>query len=117
MEVFINGKEIQVPEHSSVLDSINISGTAISQLCKDPDMKPIGACRTCLVEIEGVRGYPASCSTPISQGMKISTTGNKLDLIRKSVLELTAGMVHSDKDDYKELSRVMESNSISGQVW
>ena len=48
MEVFINGKEVQVPEHSSVLDSINISGTAISQLCKDPDMKPIGACRTCL---------------------------------------------------------------------
>ena len=117
MEVFINGKEVQVPEHSSVLDSINISGTAISQLCKDPDMKPIGACRTCLVEIEGVRGYPASCSTPISQGMKISTTGNKLDLIRKSVLELTAGMVHSDKDDYKEFSRVMESNSISNQVW
>ena len=54
----INDRAVQVPDGSSVLDAINTSGTYISQLCKDPDMKAIGACRTCLVEIDGVRGYP-----------------------------------------------------------
>ena len=44
----INANPIDVPDGSSVLDAINISGTYISQLCKDPDMKAIGACRTCL---------------------------------------------------------------------
>ena len=51
MEVTVNGKRITLDDGSSVLDAINISGTPISQLCKDPDMKPIGACRTCLVPV------------------------------------------------------------------
>ena len=77
MKVSINGQDLTAPDFSSVLDAINMSGTKISQLCKDPDMKPIGACRTCLVDIEGVRGYPASCSTPLTEGMKISTNGDR----------------------------------------
>ena len=56
----INGKQVTVDDGSTVLDAINRSGSYISQLCKDPDMKPIGACRTCLVQIEGMRGLPAS---------------------------------------------------------
>jgi len=116
-QISINGKEINVPENSSVLDAINISGTPIAQLCKDPDMKAIGACRTCLVEIDGVRGYPASCSTPASEGMKISTKGNQLDFIRKGVLELTAGMVDSNKDDFKELSRTIDANEAAADAW
>ena len=51
----INDRAVEVPDGSSVLDAINTSGTYIPQLCKDPDMKAIGACRTCLVEIDGVR--------------------------------------------------------------
>ena len=81
-QIFINGKEINVPDNTSVLDAINISGTPIAQLCKDADMKAIGACRTCLVEIDGIRGYPVSCSTPASKGMKVSTKGDQLDFIR-----------------------------------
>jgi len=80
-------------------------------------MKAIGACRTCLVEIDGVRGYPASCSTPASEGMKISTKGNQLDFIRKGVLELTAGMVDSNKDDFRELSRTIDANEAAADAW
>ena len=116
-QIFINGKEISVPENSSVLDAINISGTPIAQLCKDPDMKAIGACRTCLVEIDGIRGYPASCSTPASEGMKISTKGDQLNFIRKGVLELTAGMVDSNKEDFRELSRTIDVNRATADTW
>ncbi len=116
-QIFINGKEISVPENSSVLDAINISGTPIAQLCKDPDMKAIGACRTCLVEIDGIRGYPASCSTPASEGMKISTKGDQLNFIRKGVLELTAGMVDSNKEDLRELSRTIDANRATADTW
>ena len=116
-QIFINGKEISVPENSSVLDAINISGTPIAQLCKDPDMKAIGACRTCLVEIDGIRGYPASCSTPASEGMKISTKGDQLNFIRKGVLELTAGMVGSNKEDLRELSRTIDANGATADTW
>ena len=51
----INGKQVTVNDGSTVLDAVNQSGAYISQLCKDPDMKPIGACRTCLVQIDGIR--------------------------------------------------------------
>tara|TARA_B100000686_G_scaffold158103_1_gene165841 strand:- start:9588 stop:12272 length:2685 start_codon:yes stop_codon:yes gene_type:complete len=116
-QIFINGKEINVPDNTSVLDAINISGTPIAQLCKDADMKAIGACRTCLVEIDGIRGYPASCSTPASEGMKVSTKGDQLDFIRKGVLELTAGMVDSNKEDLRELSRTIEANGADSGTW
>ena len=60
----INATTVSVPDGATVLDAVNASGTYVPQLCKDPDMQPIGACRTCLVQIEGTRGFPASCSVP-----------------------------------------------------
>ena len=67
----VNGRDVQVPENSSVLDAVNASGAYVSQLCKDPDMKPLGACRTCLVQIDGTRGFTASCSLPAVEGAKV----------------------------------------------
>ena len=89
----INNQPVQVPEGASVLDAINASGTYISQLCKDLDMKPIGACRTCLVQIEGMRGFPASCSVPAGEGLLVWTDTPEVRRIRTGVLELTLGMV------------------------
>jgi formate dehydrogenase alpha subunit len=89
----INNQPVQVSDGASVLDAINSSGSYISQLCKDPDMKPIGACRTCLVQIEGMRGFPASCSIPAREGMVVWTDTPEVRRIRTGVLELTLGMV------------------------
>ena len=61
IHLMLDGQKVSIKEGQSVLDVINVSGTFIPQLCKDPDMKPIGACRTCIVEIDGIRGMPASC--------------------------------------------------------
>ena len=117
----INANQIEAPEGSSVLDVVNISGTYISQLCKDPDMKAIGACRTCLVQIEGVRGYPASCSTPASDGMKIWTDTPELDSIRRGVVELTLSMVGENvqdgPSDFQELSVAANHYNIDKSRW
>src|SRR6266487_2279947 len=74
LQMTIDGHTVAMPPGSSVLDAINQSAIYIPQLCKDPDQKARGACRTCLVEIEGVRGFPASCTTPCTDGMQISVS-------------------------------------------
>ena len=94
----VNGQSISVPEGATVLDAINASETYISQLCKDPDMKPIGACRTCLVQIDGVRGFPASCSVPAADGMAVNTESPEVMRIRSGIIELTMAMLPSGND-------------------
>ena len=118
---------MEVPDGSTVLEAINSSGTYISQLCKDPDMKPIGACRTCLVKIDGVNGYPASCSTPVNDGMEIWTETSDVRNTRSGVLELTVAMLmrdHQNNDsgkniekDNQELSTALKHHGIKNSRW
>ncbi len=89
----VDGIPVSVPAGASALDAINAAGVSISQLCKDADMPAIGACRTCLVQIDGIRGFPASCSTPASDGMVIRTNTEDARRIRSGVVQLTLGMV------------------------
>jgi NADH dehydrogenase/NADH:ubiquinone oxidoreductase subunit G len=58
----INGHDVEVPDGASVLDAVNTAGVYVPQLCKDPGMMPTGACRTCLAQVEGMRGFLASTS-------------------------------------------------------
>ena len=113
MELTLNGKQIKASDGKSVLDVINDSKTYIPQLCKDPDMKPIGACRTCLVEIDGINGVVASCSVKAQPDMKIWTDTEKPKKIRKGVLELTLGMLPKNKSkSYKELTTAKQIHQI-----
>ena len=116
----INGREVQAPDGSSVLDAINASGTYISQLCKDPDMKAIGACRTCLVEIEGVRGFPASCGVPAADGMRVSTESSDAQEIRRGVLQLTQAMIPQNGNEsggLRELDTALKHYGIERHRW
>ena len=114
----INGNEIQMPEGSSVLDAINSSGTYIAQLCKDPDMDPNGACRTCLVQIEGTRGFPASCSVPATDGLKVWTDAPEIKNLRRGVLELTLAMFpENGQRDYRELTVAARHHDITKPRW
>ena len=116
----INGHEVQAPDGSSVLDAINASGTYISQLCKDPDMKAIGACRTCLVEIEGVRGFPASCGVPAADGMRVSTESSDAQEIRRGVLQLTQAMIPQNGNESggrRELDTALKHYGIERHRW
>ena len=121
--VSIDGRRVSVGAGASVLDAVNESGTYVSQLCKDPDMKPIGACRTCLVEVDGARGYPASCSLPASDGMSVRTDTPALRRIRSGVIELTMAMLPGDgpgrngSADRRELKVAAEHHGIAASRW
>src|SRR6266852_2942606 len=92
LSVTVDGQSVEVPPTASALDAINAAGVHIPQLCKDPDQKARGACRTCLVQVDGVRGFPASCTTPCTEGMVVRVNAPGVERIRRGVIELTLGM-------------------------
>jgi formate dehydrogenase major subunit len=88
VSVDIDGMTIQVPEGTSVMRAAALAGTSIPKLCATDSLKAFGSCRLCLVEIEGRRGYPASCTTLVAEGMKVRTQTDKLAQLRRGVVEL-----------------------------
>jgi formate dehydrogenase major subunit len=86
--VQINGRTITVPEGTSVMRAASELGQDIPKLCATDMLNAWGSCRMCLVEIEGVRGTPASCTTPVREGMSVRTQTPRLEKIRRGVMEL-----------------------------
>jgi len=84
----VNGVTLSVPEGSTVMYAAAAAGMKIPKLCATDMLEPFGSCRLCLVEIEGRRGFPASCTTPVEAGMKICTESPKLADLRRGVMEL-----------------------------
>ena len=84
----IDGVPVTVPAGTSVMRASMEAGTAIPKLCATDSLEAFGSCRVCLVEIEGRKGYPASCTTPAEHGMKVRTQTPKLADIRRGMLEL-----------------------------
>ncbi len=84
----IDGERVTVPKGTSVMRAAALSDINIPKLCATDSLEPFGSCRLCLVEIEGRRGYPASCTTPAEEGMVVRTQTSKLQDLRKGVMEL-----------------------------
>jgi formate dehydrogenase major subunit len=86
--VEIDGVNVDVAAGTSVMRAAMDAGISVPKLCATDSLEPFGSCRLCLVEIEGRRGYPASCTTPCEPGMKVKTQTPKLADIRRGVMEL-----------------------------
>jgi formate dehydrogenase major subunit len=84
----IDGVDISVPEGTSIMHAAQLGGVSIPKLCATDSLEPFGSCRLCLVEIEGRRGMPASCTTPVAEGIKVKTQTDKLAEVRRGVMEL-----------------------------
>lgn len=84
----IDGRAITVPSGTSVMRAAALVGGSIPRLCASDNLKAFGSCRLCLVEIDGMRGTPASCTTPVAEGMKVHTQTPRLQKLRKGVMEL-----------------------------
>jgi formate dehydrogenase major subunit len=84
----IDGRAVTVPAGSSVMRAAAEQGTAIPKLCATDMLESFGSCRLCLVEIEGRKGTPASCTTPVEPGMVVHTQTPRLQQLRKGVMEL-----------------------------
>jgi formate dehydrogenase major subunit len=84
----IDGREVTVPAGTSVMRAAAQSEIKIPKLCATEQLEAFGSCRLCLVQIEGMKGLPASCTTPVAQGMKVTTQNKQLADIRRGVMEL-----------------------------
>lgn len=84
----IDGTAIEVPEGTSVLRAASLAGINIPKLCASDNLEAFGSCRLCAVEVEGRRGYPASCTTPVAEGMNVTTQNGKLAKLRRNIMEL-----------------------------
>lgn len=88
MRLTINGKVCEAQNGQTILDVARANGFFIPTLCYLADLTPTGACRVCLVEIEGMRNLQASCTTPATEGMKVETDSKRALDARRFVVEL-----------------------------
>jgi formate dehydrogenase major subunit len=84
----IDGQAITVPAGTSIMHAAMTLGTQIPKLCATDSLQSFGSCRLCLVEIEGRKGTPASCTTPVAPGIKVKTQTERLANLRRGVMEL-----------------------------
>jgi formate dehydrogenase major subunit len=84
----IDGQEVTVPTGTSIMRAAMEAGIRIPKLCATDTLDAFGSCRVCVCEIEGRGGTPASCTTPVAPGMKVSTTTDRVRRVRRGVMEL-----------------------------
>ena len=88
VDLTIDGVAVTVPAGTSVMRAAALAGVEVPKLCATDSVEAFGSCRLCVVEIEGRRGTPASCTTPVSAGMVVHTQTSKLQKLRRGVMEL-----------------------------
>ena len=86
----IDGEQIAVAEGTSIMRAAMLRGRAIPRLCATDSLAAFGSCRLCLVEIEGRPGTPASCTTPVAEGMVVHTETDRIGRLRRGIMELYA---------------------------
>ena len=86
--ITIDGIEVSTHPGKMVLEAAIDAGIYVPYLCYHPGMKPYAACRMCVVEVEGQRGYPAACTLPVADGMVVRNQVNEVDQLRRSVMEM-----------------------------
>ena len=88
VNVTIDGRKLQVPKSATVLSAAQAAGISVPSLCYHPELRPEGACRVCVVEVEGARTLVASCVYPVNEGMVVHTNTAAVREARKTVVEL-----------------------------
>jgi formate dehydrogenase major subunit len=88
VELEIDDLPVKVPEGTSVMRAAALAGVDVPKLCATDSLEAFGSCRLCLVEIDGVTGTPASCTTPVRPGMSVRTQSPRLEKLRRGVMEL-----------------------------
>jgi formate dehydrogenase alpha subunit len=119
MRVTIDGRPVELIEGASVLDGVNRLDIPLPQLCKDPDRPALGACRTCLVHVEGMRGTPAACHLPARDGMVVSTQHAEAARVRGIILDLTRSMLTpgGDRDGFGQVGVALAHHGLREPAW
>ena len=86
--ITIDGRQVTARSGQTVLEAALGNGIDIPHVCYHADVGPIGSCRLCIVEIEGINGLPTSCTTPVADGMVVRTETEQINKLRRALLEL-----------------------------
>ena len=118
VNININGDDIKVSKGTTILDAANQAGINIPTLCHLKKCTPTGACRICVVEVEGARNLVASCTNPVAEGMKIQTHSNRVIDARKTIIELMIAnhpqdCLKCDRSGFCSLQNLSEEYGIS----
>ncbi len=114
--LFIDGKEVEFTDEPNILEIIRKAGLNVPTFCYRPELTSFGACRMCVVEIEG-RGIQSSCTMPPEPGLNIHLNTEKTRRIRKTVLELLLAnhdreCTNCEKSGHCELQKYAEEYGI-----
>jgi len=115
----INHRRVEFPEGVTVLRAAELNGIKIPSLCSHKDLSAFGSCRMCMVEIEGMRGYPLACDTRAQEGMKVLTESVRLRELRIEILKLllsehpSSCLLCDESDDCKEYQGTIRKTGVS----
>src|SRR5882672_10435289 len=111
----IDGQTVTVPDGTSIMRAAALADVNVPKLCATDTLKAFGSCRLCLVEIEGRRGFPASCTTLVADGLKVKTESPKLTQLRRNVMELYLSD-HPDDCASKSLTTRCEVHEMAAEL-
>lgn len=122
MKVKINNKQVDVEKGQTILQAIQSIGLNVPTLCNVANLFPTGACRMCVVEIEGIKGLVPSCSVEVNEGMIIQTHSPRVLAARKTILELLLSnhpddCLYCDKNGFCELQKLSEELGIRNREY
>ncbi len=122
MKLTIDGREIEALEGQSILNAALAAGIFVPHLCGHPDLEPLGGCGLCMVEVDGEDEPVRACMTPAKEGMKVSTTAEKADKLRRLAMELILATHPADctgcpKYGVCELQSMYQYMGVSPQRW
>jgi formate dehydrogenase alpha subunit len=115
----INHRPVSFPEGVTVHRAAELNGIDIPSLCSHKDLSPFGGCRLCMVEVEGMRGYPLSCSTAAQEGMKVLTDTATLGELRRDILKLilsehpSSCLVCGERQECKDFQTTIRKSGVS----
>jgi len=112
----VDGTEVEVVDGTTVLEAARIAGAEIPTLCFDDRQAPFGACRVCLVGVEGAPGPIASCTTPVRDGMEVSTRDPKARRVAAAVVELVLSELPRAPEPHTELAQMAEMLGVDGNA-
>jgi NADH-quinone oxidoreductase subunit G/NADP-reducing hydrogenase subunit HndD len=108
----VNGKQIHAEKGETILDALNREGIHVPTMCHMKDLFPSGACRMCVVEVDGAQNLLPSCATPVADGMKIKTHSSRAVRARKTIVELLLSN-HPDDCNYCVRNKDCELQDLS----
>ncbi|MCD6725728.1 MAG: 2Fe-2S iron-sulfur cluster-binding protein [Solirubrobacteraceae bacterium] len=117
MQVEVDGAPIEVPEGATLLEAARAAGARVPTLCFDERLAPFGACRVCLVRVEGQEKPVASCTTPCRDGMRIDTRDPAARRVAGAVVELVLSELPEPPAPHTELAAVARELGVGELRW